>query len=70
MWTFLVELADVADADPEQTYPNLMFAHGILPDEVPDKEFKAEGDDDDDEDYDDDLDPEDYDNLDFNETWN
>ena len=70
MWTFLVELADVADADPEQTYPNLMFAHGIIPDEAPDKEFKAERDDDDNEDYDDDLDPEDYDNLDFNENWN
>jgi hypothetical protein len=38
-----------------------MFAHGILPDEAPDKEFKAEGDDDDNEDYDD---------LDFNENWN
>ena len=47
-----------------------MFAHGILPDEAPDKEFKAEGDDDDNEDYDDDLDPEDYGDLDFNENWN
>lgn len=67
MWTFLVELADVTDADPEQTYPNLIFAHGVLPDETPDKEFKAEGDDDD-NDYD--LNPEDYDDIDFNENWN
>ena len=35
-----------------------MFAHGIIPDEAPDKEFKAEGDDDDNDD------------LDFNENWN
>ena len=68
MWTFLVELADIAEADPAQTYPNLMFAHGELPDEAPDKEFKAEkteGDDDDDE-----FDHEDYGDLDFDENWN
>lgn len=70
MWTFLVELADTAEADPEQTYPNLMFAHGELPDEAPEKEFIAEGSEDDDDNIDDDLDPEDYDNLDFNENWN
>jgi len=70
MWTFLVELADTAEPDPNQSYPNLMFSHGILPDEAPDKEFKAEGNDDDDENFDDDLDPEDYGDLDFNENWN
>ena len=73
MWTFLVELADIAEIDPAQTYPNLMFAHGEIPEEAPDKEFKAENPDgeDDDENYlDDDLDPEDYSDLDFNENWN
>ena len=70
MWTFLVELADTAEADPEQTYPNLMFAHGELPDEAPEKEFVAEGSEDDDDQFDDDLDPEDYGDLDFNENWN
>ncbi len=70
MWTFLVELADIAEADPNQTYPNLMFSHGEIPDEAPDKEFKAEktvGDED--EDYDE-FDHENYDDLDFNENWN
>jgi len=70
MWTFLVELADIAEPDPNQTYPNLMFSHGNLPDEAPEKEFIAEGKETDDEQYDDDLDPEDYGDLDFNENWN
>ena len=70
MWTFLVELADTAEADPNQTYPNLMFAHGEIPDEAPEKEFKAEkGDDDDEEDFDE-FDHENYDDLDFEENWN
>lgn len=71
MWTFLVELAEIAEPEVGMIYPNLMFAHGEIPDEAPDKEFIAEGgedDDDFDEEYD--LDPEDYDNLDFDENWN
>ncbi len=70
MWTFLVELAEVAEPVEGTLYPNLMFAHGEIPDEAPDKEFIAdskEGD----EDIDDlDFDPEDYENLDFDENWN
>jgi len=70
MWTFLVELADIAEPDPNQTYPNLMFSHGEIPDEAPDKEFKAEKTDgDEDEDYDE-FDHENYDDLDFKENWN
>jgi len=69
LWTFLVELAEVADREEGKTYPNLMFAHGQIPEEAPEKEFVAdnEGDEDEDE-YG--LDPEDYDNLDFDENWN
>lgn len=70
MWTFLVELADIAEIDSNQTYPNLMFAHGEIPDEAPDKEFKAEGAEDDDDYIDDELNHEDYEDLDFNENWN
>ena len=70
MWTFLVELADIAEPEPNRSYPNLMFSHGNLPDEAPEKEFVAEGKETDDEQYDDDLDPEDYGDLDFNENWN
>lgn len=39
MWTFLVELAEIAEAESGRQYPNLMFAHGELPEEAPDKEF-------------------------------
>ena len=70
MWTFMVELADIAEAETGTTYPNLMFAHGEIPEEAPEKEFIAEEIEDDDFDEEFDLDPEDYDNLDFDENWN
>lgn len=71
MWTFLVELAEIAEYEEGRTYPNLMFAHGQLPEEAPDTEFVGESleeDDEIDDDYD--LDPDDYDHLDFDENWN
>ncbi len=71
MWTFLVELAEIAEREEGRIYPNLMFAHGEIPEEATELEFIAEGEEDDDdfeEDYD--LDPEDYDTLDFDENWN
>ena|SRR5690606_6193232 len=70
MWTFMVELADIAEAETGVSYPNLMFAHGEIPDEAPDKEFIAEEMEEDDFEEEFDLDPEDYDNLDFDENWN
>ncbi len=71
MWTFMVELADIAEAESGQIYPNLMYSHGQIPEEAPEKEFTSEpieGEDDFDEEFD--LDPEDYENLDFDENWN
>jgi len=71
MWTFMVELADIAEAEAGQIYPNLMYSHGQIPEEAPEKEFTSEpieGEEDFDEEFD--LDPEDYDNLDFDENWN
>jgi hypothetical protein len=71
MWTFLVELAEIVEFEVGTIYPNLMFAHGEIPDEAPTKEFVAESDEDEDmfeEEFD--LDPEDYENLDFDENWN
>ncbi len=70
MWTFLVELAEIADRQKGLAYPNLMFAHGVIPEEAPDKEFIADptGEKDPDDEYD--LDPNDYDHLDFDENWN
>ncbi|MGO3184125.1 MAG: IS1096 element passenger TnpR family protein [Aequorivita sp.] len=72
MWTFMIELADIAEPEEGILYPNLMFVQGQIPDEAPEKEFIAEDIDDDDDDYDEDydLDPEDYDSLDFDENWN
>ncbi|PKP26164.1 MAG: hypothetical protein CVU03_04845 [Bacteroidetes bacterium HGW-Bacteroidetes-2] len=70
MWTFLVELAEIAEPIEGTLYPNLMFAHGEIPDEAPEKEFVAENINEN-QDIDDlDFDPEDYENLDFNENWN
>lgn len=77
MWTFHVELADIAEFEFGMIYPNLMFAQGEIPDEAVDVDFIVEGaneeerDDDDsmfDEEYD--LDSEDYEDLDFDENWN
>ncbi|HZW63232.1 MAG TPA: hypothetical protein VFF15_06275 [Flavobacteriaceae bacterium] len=69
MWTFFVELAEIVDEAEGTDYPNLMFVHGQIPDQAPDKNFEAEDMDDYDE-FDDDLDIEDYENLDFDENWN
>ncbi|MCW5520328.1 hypothetical protein J1N09_10790 [Aureitalea sp. L0-47] len=68
MWTFMVELAEIAEAEEGRSYPNLMFAHGQIPEEAPEKEFIAEGSDDDDEEMG--FDPEDLENLDFDANWN
>lgn len=45
MWTFLVELAAIEEAESGVTYPNLLFSHGELPLTAPDKEFEAENED-------------------------
>lgn len=69
LWTFLIELAEIAEVVEGSDYPNLMFVHGQIPLEAPDKEFIADknefGDD-----IDSDLDVDDYDDLSFDENWN
>ena len=70
MWTFFVELADVSKPDDGSCYPDLLFSHGELPDNPPDKVFEAEPSEDMEEDEDgfdeyDDLDP-----IDFDNQWN
>lgn len=42
MWTFYVELADIAEAETGRAYPNLMFSQGIRPETPPDKQFESE----------------------------
>ena len=67
MWTFLVELAEIAAPESGKTYPNLMFAHGVLPEDPPEKEFKSEDPNQNNEDFEG-LDLDSFD--DFNEQWN
>lgn len=69
MWTFYVELAEIVDEAEGTDYPNLMFVHGQIPDEAPDKTFKAQSDDAFDE-FENDVDVDNYSDLDFDENWN
>ena len=69
MWTFFVELAEIVEEAKGADYPNLMFVHGQIPDEAPQKNFEAE----DLENYnefEDDMDPDDYKDFNFDENWN
>ena len=75
MWTFYVELGEIVEEAEGTDYPNLMYVHGQIPDEAPEKIFEAEEADDvfkDPDSYrdEDDLDVNDYDNLDFDQNWN
>ena len=69
MWTFLVELAKIVEVTKGVDYPNLMYVHGQIPDEAPEKSFEADDLDDFDA-FGNDLNIDDYDDLDFNENWN
>lgn len=71
MWTFMVELAEITDPEPGMPYPNLMYSHGEIPAQAPEKEFIAEKiDDDGNFEEDEDFDANDYEDLDFDENWN
>jgi hypothetical protein len=70
MWTFLIELAEIAEIEEGRDYPNLMFVHGQIPLEAPDKEFVADK-----NEFEDDLDNDfDLDNYDdeqsYDDIWN
>ena len=69
MWTFYAELAEIVDEAEGTDYPNLMFVHGQIPDEAPDKTFEAQSDDAFDE-FENDVDVDNYSDLDFDENWN
>lgn len=70
LWTFYVELGEIVEEAKGTDYPNLMFVHGQIPDEAPEKTFEAEEDDDAYKEFEDDADLDDYTDLDFNENWN
>ncbi len=78
MWTFLIELAAIEDIAAGNVYPEMLFAHGIMPESAPDKDFSDSAVNE--FDYEeDDYDEDDLDNLDggenfedfgFEENWN
>src|SRR5690554_2343350 len=65
MWTFFVELADTTEKVDGQTYPNILFSFGEVPNSPPEKMFEA---DESEFDFDNTLDN--YEDLDFDENWN
>ncbi|MBN4084875.1 hypothetical protein JYT89_00880 [Flavobacteriaceae bacterium AH-315-B10] len=69
MWTFYVELAEIVEENQGTDYPNLLFVQGQIPDDAPEKSFKAETTENFDE-FENDLDVDGYENLDFEENWN
>ncbi|MUH36665.1 hypothetical protein D9O36_12500 [Zobellia amurskyensis] len=64
MWTFFVELADIAEHESGIAYPNVLFSFGELPETPPEKNFESKPT----FDFDDTF--ENYDDLDFDENWN
>lgn len=69
MWTFFVELAEIVEEARGTDYPNLLFVHGQVPAEAPEKTFKAENEESFD-DFSDDFGNDDYDQMNFDENWN
>ncbi|MDY8134017.1 IS1096 element passenger TnpR family protein [Aquimarina sp. 2201CG5-10] len=70
MWTFLVELAEIAEYESGREYPNIMYVHGQLPDQAPDKEFVSDDPGFDENEEKDIIDLDEYDDLGFDENWN
>ncbi len=64
MWTFFVELADITPKEDGQSYPNVLFSFGELPDSPPEKKFESDSN----ENLEDNFGS--YDDLDFDENWN
>ena len=69
MWTFYVELAEIVDEAQGTDYPNLMFVHGQIPDQAPEKNFEADVEEDF-NDFESDENIDDFSDLDFDENWN
>ena len=64
LWTFYVELADIVQKEDGRSYPNVLFSFGVLPDSPPEKNFES------DPNFEVDDMTEDYEDLDFDESWN
>jgi hypothetical protein len=78
MWTFLVELAAIEEQTAGNTYPEVIFTHGEMPMDAPEKDFTDSATSDfdyDEDDYDeDDLDmlegDDNFEDFGFEENWN
>ena len=42
MWTFLIELIEVAEGIKGIDYPNIIFSKGEIPEKAPEKKFESE----------------------------
>lgn len=69
MWTFFVELGEIVEESQGTDYPNLMYVHGQIPSDAPEKMFEADKLESDDFSTEE-LDVDDYSDLDFDENWN
>jgi hypothetical protein len=67
MWTFYVELGEIVEEAEGSDYPNLMYVHGQIPTEAPERSFESASPKDE---FSEDLDVDDYESLDFDENWN
>ncbi|NUY81147.1 hypothetical protein HUK80_09600 [Flavobacterium sp. MAH-1] len=76
MWTFLVELAAIEEEQAGEAYPAVLFSHGVMPGEAPNKEFESENEMDfdedefDEDDFDEFGDSENFEDYGFEENWN
>lgn len=52
LWTFFIELIETDEPKPGNSYPMLLFTHGEVPEEAPEKSFEADKDSWSDTDYD------------------
>ena len=70
MWTFMVELGEIVEEAHGTDYPNLLFVHGQVPGEAPEKVFEIEGDKDHFDEFEDGYGSDDYGHLDQDDIWN
>ena len=44
MWTFLIELIEIAEEANEVSYPNIIFSKGDIPEKAPERKFESDKD--------------------------
>jgi hypothetical protein len=78
MWTFLIELAAIEPEVATETYPAVLFSHGVMPAQAPEKNFidadenalDFDEDDYDEEDFDMFDEGDNFEDMGFEENWN